>query len=144
MWHCYLMKVVAIIVLSFSLSLSLSTLTHLLPSFTMQSLGQVLLLMAHLAATNSSPGQRLKLLAPLVTTTLNHWTLLPLHLAVANILPERTQTAECNKSNTPQLDSTCHLVDKTMGKFVGQTINLASNNQSFYSTHTRGGHRIPL
>lgn len=28
------------------------------------------------------------LLAPLATTTLNHWTLLPLHLAVANILPE--------------------------------------------------------
>ena len=71
-----------------TLFLSLSTLTRCCHLLCSHLIGQVLLLMAHLAATNSSPGQRLKLLAPLATTTLNHWTLLPLHLAVANILPE--------------------------------------------------------
>ena len=35
-------------------------------------------------------------LSPLVITGLNGGTLLPLHLPVANIIPERTQTAESN------------------------------------------------
>ena len=46
-------------------------------------------------------------LNPQVTTALNHRTLLPLHLQVANILPELTQTAESNKSNT--LSQTRHV-----------------------------------